>query len=142
MKLFKYSEFIKEDLKSDLSPKLDDKYKDVKQDIIEMIEKSLKTSDQKTFGDFVSAYVKNPEDTKIEGLINDSDIYEFYLKYRNDVDEILSEVKFYDEKPSEMNVFGIYDYIIKGTNKAISEMVAKIQSEVGGSGESTGEATE
>ena len=139
MKLFKYSEFTKEDLKSDLSPKLDDKYKGVKEDLIELIEKSLKTSDQKTFDDFIEAYIKNPEDTKIEGLINDADIYEFYLKYRNDIDEILSEVKFYDEKPSEMNVFGIYDYIIKGTNKAVQEIVAKVQSETKSS---TGEATE
>jgi site-specific DNA-adenine methylase len=128
----RYNDFIRttnESLRNDLSPKLSDKYKSLKEDLIELIEKSLKTSDSKTFEDFLKAYVKNPEDTQIEGLISDADIYEFYLKYRNDVDEILSEIKFYDEKPSEMGVFGVYDYIIKATKKAILESVKLIQTE-------------
>ena len=37
---------------------------------------------------FKDKFVKSPEDTKIEGFINDSDIYEFYLKFRNDIDEL------------------------------------------------------
>ena len=43
------------------------------------------------FSSFVESFIKNPEDVKIEGLINDSDIYEFYLKWRNDIDEILND---------------------------------------------------
>lgn len=121
MKVIKYFEFIKEDLN-------ENKYSDIKQDVSDMIEKSLKTSDKKTIQDFIEAYIKSPEDTQIEGLINDSDVYEFYLKYRNDIDEILSEIKFYDEKPSEMNVFGVYEYIIKATQKAILEIVVKLKS--------------
>ena len=71
-----------------------DGYRKIKEDLIEMIEKSLKTSDKKTFDDFISAYIKNPEETQIEGLINDSDVYEFYLKFRNDIDDILSDKYF------------------------------------------------
>lgn len=136
----RYDDFIKstnESLKDDLSPKLSDKYKDLKEDLIELIEKSLNTSDAKTFEDFLKAYIKNPDDTQIEGLISDADIYEFYLKYRNDVDEILSEVKFYDEKPSEMSVFGVYDYIIKATKKAILESIKMIQVDTSSGQETT-----
>jgi hypothetical protein len=88
-----------------------------------MIEKSLKTSDEKTLEDFIDAYLRDSEKTQIEGLINDSDIYEFYLKYRNNIDEILSQINFYGEKPSDMDSFSLYDYIIVGTKKAIKEIL-------------------
>jgi len=32
-------------------------------------------------------------------------------------------VKFYGETPESINVFGLYDFIIKGTQKAILEFV-------------------
>ena len=136
----KYFDFINEALKDELATKLTDKFLEVKQVIIELIEKSLNTSDINTFQDFIKAFIKNPEETQIEGLINDADIYEFYLKYRNDVDEILSEINYYDQKPSEMNVFGVYDYIIKSTNKAVSEIVKMIQSDISGSSETKTES--
>jgi hypothetical protein len=132
MKIKSYLSFINEDVESDLTQS--NSPSEIKEDLKEMIEKSLKTSDKKTFDDFVSAYIKNPEETQIEGLINDSDIYEFYLKYRNDIDELLSKVKFYDEVPSEISSFSLYDYVIKGTKKAINELVNELKE-----GESTKE---
>ena len=142
MKIKSYTSFVNEDLKSDLSPKLKSEYKDIKEDIIEMIEKSLKTSDSKTFEEFVSAFIRNPEETQIEGLINDSDVYDFYLKYRNDIDELLSKIKFYDEVPSEITSFSLYDYVIKGTKKAISEIITMISEESKGTEEKPDETTQ
>lgn len=133
-----YKQFIKsinESLKEEMSPKLSDKFKEIKEVLLELIEKSLNTSDAKTFEDFIEAFIKNSEETQIEGLINDSDIYEFYLKYRNDIDEILSEVNFYDKKPSELNVFGVYDYIIKSTKEVVSETIKMIKSDLGAGGQ-------
>jgi hypothetical protein len=98
-------------------------YTDLQDDLKEMIEKSLKTSDEKTLEDFIDTYLRDSEKTQIEGLINDSDIYEFYLKYRNNIDEILSQINFYGEKPSDMDSFSLYDYIIVGTKKAIEEVL-------------------
>ncbi len=69
---------------------------DLKNDISEMIKKSLDTEDEETFNKFLKSFVRNPEESQIQGLINDSDVYEFYLKYRNDIDELLSKVNFYD----------------------------------------------
>jgi len=142
MKIKSYTSFVNEDLKSDLSSKLKSEYKDIKEDIIEMIEKSLKTSDSKTFEEFVSAFIRNPEETQIEGLINDSDVYDFYLKYRNDIDELLSKIKFYDEVPSEITSFSLYDYVIKGTKKAISEIITMISEESKGTEEKPEETTQ
>jgi len=118
MKITNFKNFLREQAESDSNL-----YDDVKSEIREFIEKSLKTSDEKTFDDFVEAYKKNPNETQIEGLINDADVYEFYLKYRNVIDEKLSEIKFYEEKPSEMDCFSLYDFLVKGTKKAITEFI-------------------
>lgn len=137
--LHKYYQFIKEseDLEStaaDLeSESIEDstdisKYTELKDELTEMIKASLNTEDNKTFQDFIDAYNKNPEETKIEGLINDSDIYEFYLKWRNDIDDILSDVNYYDEIPSELKVFSLYEYVIQGTKKSVSEIISMMVS--------------
>lgn len=99
-----------------------DKYTSLKEDIKSMIESTIENSGGE-FNTLVDSYNRNPEDYKIEGLINDSDIYEFYLKHRNDIDEILNDIKFFDEVPTEMNAFGLYEYIIKGTERAVQELV-------------------
>lgn len=118
----KYFNYIKEDIDTDNT----DKYQDLKSEIIEMIKTSLNSEDDDVFSEFIKSFTKSPEDNKIEGLINDSDIYEFYLKWRNDIDDILGDINFFDEVPSELKVYSLYDYIIKGTNKAVEEIVSTI----------------
>lgn len=98
------------------------KYTEVTDEIKKMIESTIEKSGGE-FKSFVDSFIKSPDDVKIEGLINDSDVYDFYLKYRNQIDEVLNSVKFYGETPESMNVFGLYDFIIKGTQKAVGEFV-------------------
>jgi hypothetical protein len=98
---------------------------EIKEEINEMIE----TTVNNIGGDvvtFIESMKKTPEDFKIEGLINDSDIYAFYLKWRNDIDELLNNMNFYDEVPSENNIYSLYGYIIKGTEKAVIELVGEL----------------
>jgi hypothetical protein len=100
------------------------------EDITSEINQLIKNTINNVGGDadtFIKSFVQNPEDVKIEGLINDSDIYEFYLKWRNDIDEILNNINFFDNKPTEINVFGLYEYIIKGTEYAVKEIVSSIK---------------
>jgi len=91
-----------------------------------MIEKTIEKSGGE-FDSFVKSYINNPKDVKVEGFINDSDIYDFYLKWRNDIDEILNDMKFFDERPTEVNAFGIYEYVIKSTEKAFLEVAKMIK---------------
>lgn len=127
----KYLQFIKEadvvetpetETQEVVKPQSDNKYTDLKEEVKSMIEKTIEKSGGE-FKSFVDKFVKSPEDTKIEGFINDSDIYEFYLKFRNDIDELLNNVKYFDEVPSESNTLGLYDYIISGTERAVIEAV-------------------
>ena len=116
----KYLQFIKEDNGEAISSS---KYTEIKDEIKSMIEKTIENSGG-DFASFVDKFIKEPEDIQIEGLINDSDIYDFYLKFRNDIDELLNDLKFFGNNPSDINAIGLYDYLIKGTQKAIEETVS------------------
>ena len=125
----KYIQFIKEadEVETPVESVIDqdsnsDKYSEISNEVKSMIDKTIEKSGGE-FKSFVDSFIKTPEDVKIEGLINDSDIYDFYLKWRNDIDEILNNSKFFDEVPSELNSFGLYDFMIKGTERAIQETV-------------------
>ena len=122
MKIIRFQKFILEQNQEEKTINMDD----IKQDLIELVEKSLSTSDEKTKKDFISAYLQNSEKNQIEGLINDSDIYEFYLKHRNSIDSILANDDFFENKPSELNSFSLYDYIIVGTTKCIKTVLQTI----------------
>jgi hypothetical protein len=119
----RYYEFIKED---ESVSKDSSKYIDVIDEIKSMIESTIEKSGGE-LDSFVDSYIKNPEDIKVEKFINDSDIYDFYLKFRNDIDEILNDIKFFSESPSDNNSFGLYEYTIKGTEKAFLEFVKMIK---------------
>lgn len=104
----------------------DVKFTELKEEIKSKIKKTIENSGGE-FSQFVDSYKKNPEDVKIETLINDSEIYEFYLKWRNDIDELLNNINFFDEVPTEINAFGLYEYVIKGTERAIKECVKSLK---------------
>jgi len=98
---------------------------DIKDEVKKMIEKTIENSGGE-YKSFVDGFNKNPEDVKIEGLINDSDVYEFYLKWRNDIDEILNKVDFFNKTPKSLDSFGLYEYLIKGTLESIIEVVKQL----------------
>lgn len=127
--LKRYTQFIKEaddttEIKDTTKSEISDssKFTEIKEELKSMIDKTIEKSGGE-YKSFIDSFTKNPDDVKIEGLINDSDIYDFYLKWRNDIDEILNNSSFFDEVPSELNSFGLYDYMIKGTQRAIEETV-------------------
>ena len=119
----KYLQYIKEsDENKDIIKPDENKYTEVKEEVKSLIEKTIENSGGE-YKSFIESFIKNTEDVKIEGLINESDIYDFYLKYRSDIDELLIDINYFDDVPSESNVNGLYDYIIKGTEKAVVEIV-------------------
>lgn len=114
----KYKQFLlleADENKSDIS-------KEIKDELKSMIEKTIEKSGG-DFNSFTDKFIKEPDDIKIEGLINDSDLFDFYLKWRNDVDPILNDMRFYDQSPNKLGVLGLYEYVVKGTQKAIEEVV-------------------
>ena len=100
------------------------KFDNISDDVKDKIEKTIKNSGGE-YSSFLEAFIKE-SDVKIEKLINDSDVYDFYLKYIDDIDVILNDIKFFDETPASKNTFGLYNYLVLGTNEAIREIVKNL----------------
>lgn len=114
-------------LKESEEIKIDVKLKD---ELLEMVKKSLNTSDKKTINDFVDAFKSDSEKTQIEGLIQDADVYNFYLKFMNEIDAILVEKDFFDKNPKELfgqKTASLYNYIIIGTKNAVKIVIDGIK---------------
>jgi hypothetical protein len=102
-------------------------YDEVLQELKEMVESTIQNGGGE-YNQFLESFLKDPEEVKIEGLINDSDIYDFYLKHRNQIDECLNGIDFYNTPVEELNITGLYDFVIVGTKKSVEELI-KILSE-------------
>lgn len=130
----KYTQFIKEADESVNTQQIDSVEKadtdeskssgfiELREELKSMIEKSAEKL-KKDYNIFVDEFLKNPKDVKIDGLIKDADVFEFYQKWRNDIDEILNNVKFFDERPSELSAIGLYNYLIIGTQRSVIEVL-------------------
>ena len=116
----KYFEYIKESQE-------DGKYQELKDKVVSLIQDTIDEEKQyDSVEEFVDSYMKKG-DVEIRGLIKQDDLYQFYLDWRNDIDEILNNINFFDEIPSKMNSIGLYDYIIAGVKRAVKEVVKMIQ---------------
>ena len=102
------------------------KYVELTNGIKKLISETIDSDNEETIKGFIKVYVKNTEEKEIIGLINDADVYEFYLKYMSDIDEILTFSNFYSEKPETLEVYSLYDYLVKGTKVAVLELLKKI----------------
>lgn len=124
----RYTQFVNEaDQPVDGLKSLDSSnYNETLEEVKKMVDDTIQKNGGE-LGSFIESVLKNPEDVKVEGFINDSDIYDFYIKYRNDIDELLNNIKFYDDAPTEVNAYGLYEYVIKGTEKAFIELIKMIQ---------------
>lgn len=98
----------------------------IEEDIKEKIKETIENSGG-NFKTFIESFKKTPDEYDILGLINDSDVYDFYLKWRNDIDEILSKINYFSEIPSDNNVLGLYDFVIKGTKRSIKEIINNLE---------------
>ena len=116
----KYFEYIKESQE-------DGKYQELKDKVVSLIQDTIDEEKQyDSVEEFVDSYMKK-DDVEIRGLIKQDDLYQFYLDWRNDIDEILNNINFFDEVPSKMNSIGLYDYIIAGVKRVVKEVVKMIQ---------------
>ena len=120
MSIKRYKQFINESQEA-----LDSSgFEEIMEDIRKMIEDTIKKSGSTiNIKDYAKKYLKSPADSEIEGLINDDQIYDFWLKYENEIDELLNKLKFFSESPDELNSLGTYKYIIVSTKRAILEIV-------------------
>lgn len=136
-KIEKFSTYIVEKLDTeDIESRLGDKYSELKRGLITMIEESLKTSKEDNINmidieNFIGDYISSGKDASmIDGIIEDNDVFNFYLKHQSDIDEILNDTKYMDTSPSSNGVFSLYDVIIDGSKQSVLEALKMMKKDL------------
>lgn len=138
MEIKKYGNFLLENIDyEDINEKLKDKELiELKISLIESIESNIKVSESENVNlrdieNFVDDYLSVGKDADmIAELTDDNDIFNFYLKFQSEIDELLNDDGYMDKSPKENNVFGLYDVIIDGTKSAILSLLEDIKEEL------------
>ena len=120
----------------DLGSKMSDEYTTLKTDILKVVNDILEeTSSENVKTDdlnqFISEYIsKGKEGISMLELVSDNSIFNFYLKNKSDIDELLTKSGYFKESPSDNNVTDLYDVMIDGTKQAIVDIMVIIQKEI------------
>lgn len=127
----KYKDFLFESLDDKFKNKISDKYKSLKRGILLLLDKSVEKPDEiVNVQNFISEYIEDPSSKTLIGLVDDAEIFDFYLKYQNDIDEICVDKKYFDKSPTENNIISLYNFIIDGTKFAVLECLIILQTEM------------
>ena len=119
---------LNEDITS-FEDKITGKYKSLKRGVLEIIDGTINSSELVNYQNFINKFIESP-DTVIEGFVEDNDVFDFYLKHKGDIDELLVDKEFFDESARDNDIFSLYDYIIVGTQHAVTECMKIIQKEM------------
>ena len=123
-----FLEFLNEDISS-FEEKITGNYKSLKRGILKLIDGTINSSEIVNYQNFIDKYIES-SDTVIENFVEDNDIFNFYLKYKGDIDELLTNKEFFDKSARDNDVFSLYDYIIVGTKFSVKECLKIIQEEI------------
>jgi hypothetical protein len=100
-----------------------DKYKTILKSIKEFITKTINNEDEEKVREFINEYLVNPDNIWIEGLINDNDVYDFYIKNTSDIDEVLTDISHFKNAPDVLGIFSLYTYTVYSTRIAVTELI-------------------
>jgi len=127
----KYKEFMFESLNDKFKNKITDKYKSLKLGLLLMLDDSVDNSDELVnVQNFINDYVENPEGNTIVGLVDDAEIFNVYLKYQSNVDEICADKDYFGKVPKENNIVSLYNVVTHGTKYAVLECLKLLQNEL------------
>lgn len=115
---------INESLVEEIEPKLEENtFLDINKKLINMLEESTSSSDSKIAKQFVEKYLQDDEANFIIGFVNDSDIYDFYIKYIDVIDQILITKEHFLKAPADLNIQSVYKYVIISTKIAVKQLL-------------------
>ena len=135
MKIRNFSNYLNEELEiTELEEEVGESFPELKMDLLDLINLTLEeTSDIKNvkkedLNDFFTNYITAGKDSEmIDQLVEDNDIFNFYLKHQSDFDELLNDTGYMEKTPQENNVFSLYDVVIDGTKQGIWNLIEIIQ---------------
>jgi len=126
-----YKDFLYEKLTDTVSNKIGDEYKSMKMGLLELIDDTMKGDNELVNAqNFINDYITDKSDKSIIGLVDNVDVFNFYLKFQANIDEVCNNNKFFDKTPSSSNVFSLYDFIITGTKFATKEVLKMLVKDI------------
>jgi hypothetical protein len=126
--LFGVKKNVNEAFADELKGKLSDKYTSLKRGILELLDKELQ-GDVTKLQNYLESYTDEESEDVLDGFVEDAEIFDFYLKYQADVDEILLDHDYYADPPG---VESLYDFVIDGTFDAVVYCMQEMQKELYG----------
>ena len=115
---------IKENISSRVN--IDPEFDELQNELVTIIDNSTNSDDTELKLKTMNSYIDDIE-TTIIGLINDSDVFDFYIKHRNQIDKVLTETNHFEISPTDLGTgTSIYDYTIKSTKVSIQENFKKM----------------
>ena len=137
MKIRNYTTYLKGSLNlEEIYDMVGDSFTDLKKDLLDLINNTIEESSDKSIKredlkDFMSKYIQEGKDVNmIDDLIEDNDIFNFYLKHQSDFDELLNDTGYMEKTPQENNIFSLYDITIDGTKQGIWNLVEILYSDI------------
>lgn len=124
----KYKDFIFESLQEQLKNKINEPYSSLKRGILDLLDKTLRDNTNLVdVQNLIHNYIEDPDKNIINGFVDDSEQFDFYLKYQGDIDAICSETDFFTK---DHNVFSLYKYVIEGTKHGVTEALKIMENEL------------
>lgn len=126
-----YAYLLYEALEDKVADKISTDYLSLKKGILDLIENSLDSTEELVaVQNFIHDYIEAPTNGTLIDFVEDNDIFDFYLKFQADVDQVCNNNGFFEKTPQENNLFGLYDIMIEGTRFAVLQIMKILEKEI------------
>ena len=127
----KYKDFLHENLEDKFGDKIGEDYNSLKRGVLLLIEDSVENTDELVdVQNFINKASEDLENNPLIGFVDDGDIFDFYLKYQAEIDEICNNNGWYNKTGTEENVFSLYGYVINGSKFGIQQCLKILEKEL------------
>jgi hypothetical protein len=104
------------------------KYDGMERALVEILYKNVESGDIIETKQFITRLEKeDSDDLIINGFSSDQDWYDFYLKFKDEIDVILTEMDYFNSSPSSNNLFSLYSFVVDGTQTAFKSKLSEMK---------------
>jgi len=127
----KYKDFLYENLEDKFKDKISEQYSSLKRGILLLLDDSVKNTEELIdVQNYINKSSIDLNSNQLIGFIDDADVFDFYLKYQTDIDEICNNNKWFEKTAAEENIFSLYQYIINGSKFAVMQCLKILEKEL------------
>ena len=127
----KYKDFLHENLEDKFKDKIGEEYNSLKRGILLLVEDSVENTEELVdVQNFINKSSEDLENNPLIGFVDDGDIFDFYLKYQAEIDEICNNNGWFNKTGTEENVFSLYQYVINGSKFGITQCLKILEKEL------------